>query len=117
MNAKRFLLVVTVMLGLTLNWSVVSYAAMLERQESSFWLFVRAMVQSSLDSRREAVIADQSGRFLIRGTQDDFLRIVQRKNRIFVNQMSALTTFCAEGLELTVYCHQHTCYFVVCKKL
>lgn len=117
MNVKRFLLVVTAMLGPTLIWSVVSYAAILERQEGSFWLFVRAMVQSSLDSSREAVIADQSGRFVIRGTQDDFLRIAQRKNWIFVNQMGALTNFRAEGLKLAVDCHQYTRYFVVCKKL
>ena len=114
---KRFLLVAAALLGLSFIWSVVAYAAMLERQEGSFWLFMRAIVQSSLDSSREAVVADQSGRFLIRGTQDDFLKIAQRKNWTFVDQMGALTTFRAEGQKIAVDCHQYTRYFMVCKQL
>ena len=105
------------MLGLGGIWAAVSYAAMLERQEGSFWLFMRAIVQSSLDSGREAVIGDQSGRFLIRGSQADFLRIAQRKSWTFVDQMGALSTFQAEGQKFAVDCHQYTRYFVVCKKL
>jgi hypothetical protein len=98
-------------------WSVVSYAAMLERQEGSFWLFMQAVAQTLFDSSREVVIADQSGRFLIRGSQNDFLKIAQRKNWTFVNQMGALTTFRSEGREFAVDCHQYTRYFIVCKNL
>ena len=116
-RVKRVLLAAMLVLGLTLMGSVVSHALMLERQEGSFWLFMQAMVQSSLDSSREAVIDDQSGRFLIRGSQADFLTIAQRKNWAFIDQLGALTTFQAEGQKFAVDCHQYTRYFVVCKKL
>lgn len=116
-KGKRVLLAAMLVLGLTFIWSVVSYAVMLERQEGSFWLFMRAAFQSSIDSSREAMIDDQSGRFLIRGTQADFLRIAQRKNWVFVDQMGALTNFQAEGRKFAVDCHQYTRYFIVCKQL
>ncbi len=116
-KVKRVLLAVMLVLGLTLVWSVVSYAVMLERQEGSFWLFMRAAVQTSFGSSREAVIDDQSGRFLIRGSQADFFAITQRKNWTVVNQMGALINFRAEGNEFAIDCHQYTRYFIVCKKL
>ena len=116
-RGKRVLLAAMLVLGLTLVWSVASYAAMLERQEGSFWSFMQAVVQTSFGSSREAVIDDQSGRFLIRGSQADFLEIAQRKNWTFVDQMGASTTFQAGGQKFAVDCHQYTRYFVVCKKL
>ena len=116
-KVKRLLLAAILVLGTTFIFSLVSYAVMLERQEGRFWLFMRAAVQTSFDSSREAMIADQSGRFLIRGSQADVLRIAQGKNWTFVDQMGALTNFQAEGQRFAVDCHQYTRYFIVCKKL
>ncbi len=117
MTAKRGLLAALLVPVTGGIWAVVSYALMLEQQEGSFWLFMRAAAQTLLDSSRESPIADQSGRFLIRGSQADFLRIAQRKNWTFVDQMGALTTFQANDQKFAVDCHQYTRYFVVCKKL
>ena len=116
-RGKRILLAAMLILGLTLVWSTVAYAAMLERQEGSFWSFMRAALQTSFDSSREAVIDDQSGRFLIRGSQADFLQIAQRKNWTVVNQLGALINFRAEGKEFAVACRQYSGYFIVCNKL
>ena len=116
-KGKRVLLAAMPVLGLALVWSIVSYAVMLERQEGSFWSFMRAALQTSFDSSREAVIDDQSGRFLIRGSQADFLQIAQRKNWTVVNQLGALINFRAEDKEFAVACRQYSGYFIVCNKL
>ena len=117
MKMKRVLLAATLVFGLIGLSAIVSYALMLERQESSFWLFMRAVVEASLDSSGEALIGDQSGRFLVRGTQTDFFKIASRKGWRFADQMGASITFQDQTREFAVDCHQYTSHFIVCKKI